>query len=94
MKLWDYNIPKDWQPQNDEGWIWYLEKMITTGNLKGLNEEQLRKYFKRLNLDEGNRLLLEHYLFGRNTLADSLDTPFSRNTLDDSLNTPFSRSKD
>lgn len=65
MKLWDYKIPKNWQPKTREGWIWYLEKMIITGNLKKIKADILKKYLKFLKLDPGNKLLLEHYFFGR-----------------------------
>lgn len=61
IKVWDYKIPKGWKPKDDAGWIWYLEKMIMTGNLKGLPAEKVKKYLPRLHLDEGNRLLFTHY---------------------------------
>ena len=65
MKVWDYNIPKNWKPQTDEGWIWYLEKMIMTGNIERAPKRMVKKYWPKLKLDEGNRLFLGHYLFGR-----------------------------
>jgi hypothetical protein len=66
MKVWDYKIPKNWKPKTKQGWLWYLEKMIATGNLKRLKAAEVKKYLPRLKLDEGNRLLLKHYFFRRN----------------------------
>ena len=61
MKIWDYKIPKNWQPPNTEAWIWYIEKMITTGNLRRLPAAKIKKYLPKLRLDEGNRLLFKHF---------------------------------
>lgn len=65
IKVWDYKIPKNWKPKDDAGWIWYLEKMIMTGNLTHVPKRMVKKYWERLRLDEGNRLLFGHYLFGQ-----------------------------
>lgn len=61
MKLWDYKIPKNWQPKTRDGWIWYLERKINYGDWKGLKPGTIKKYFKRLKLDEGKRLMLKFY---------------------------------
>lgn len=61
MKLWDYNIPKNWKPKNDEAWIWYLERKINYGDFKGVNAKVVKKYFTKLRLDEGKRLMFEGY---------------------------------
>ncbi len=61
MKVWDYNIPKDWKPTTDEEWIWYLERTINYGDFKGLDPLVIKKYFPKLHLDEGKRLMLECY---------------------------------
>ena len=65
MKIWDYHIPEDWKPTTKEGWLWYIEKMVTTGNLHNLKAATVKKYLPDLHLDEGNQLLLNHYFFGR-----------------------------
>jgi hypothetical protein len=61
MKLWDYKIPKNWKPKTDEAWIWYLERKINYGDFKGLQPKVIKKYFRKLRLDEGKRLMFENY---------------------------------
>ena len=61
IKVWDYKIPKNWKPKDDEGWIWYLERKINYGDFKGLKPGVIKKYFQRLRLDEGKRLMFENY---------------------------------
>lgn len=59
--LWDYKLPKNWKPKTDEAWVWYLERRINYGDLKGLKPEAVKKYFDRLKLDPGRRLMIESY---------------------------------
>ena len=61
MKIWDYILPKKWHPQKAGEWIWYLERKINYGDFKGLNPVIIKKYWRRLRLDEGKRLLLKSY---------------------------------
>lgn len=61
MKIWDYNIPKNWQPDTAAGWIWYLERKINYNDWKGLQPKIIKKYLGRLRLDPGKKLLLKAY---------------------------------
>lgn len=61
LKTWDYQIPKNWQPQTDEEWLWYLERRINYDNFKGLEIDKVKQYFNRLKIDEGKRLMFEAY---------------------------------
>lgn len=61
MKLWDYKLPKNWKPKTDEAWIWYLERKINYGDFNGLKAAVVKKYFRKLRLDEGKRLMFENY---------------------------------
>lgn len=61
MKVWDYKVPKNWKPKTDEGWIWYLERKINYGDFKGLNPRVIKKYFRKLKLDPGKRIMFEHF---------------------------------
>lgn len=61
MKLWDYKIPKNWQPTTPAEWVWYLERKINYGDWKGLNPKIIKKYQARLQLDPGKKLLLKAY---------------------------------
>lgn len=61
MKVWDYNLPKNWKPKTTEGWIWFLERKINYGDFKGLNPRVIKKYFRKLKLDPGKRMMFKHY---------------------------------
>lgn len=63
MKLWDYNLTKNWKPKNEEQWLWYLERKINYDDWKGLKAEIIKKYFLKLKkrLDPGKRIMLENY---------------------------------
>lgn len=59
--LWDYKIKKNWHPHTPAEWIWYLERKINYDDWRNLNEEDIRKYFPKLKLDPGKKLLLKAY---------------------------------
>ncbi len=61
MKIWDYKLSKKWKPRDDAGWIWYLERKINYGDWQGLNPKVIKKYFRKLHLDPGKRLMLNAY---------------------------------
>jgi len=63
MKLWDYNLPKNWKPKTDRQWLWYLERKINYDDWKGLKKEIIKKYFPKLKkrLDPGKKIMLELY---------------------------------
>ncbi len=64
MKLWDYNLAKDWKPKTEGQWLWYLERKINYDDWKGLKKEIIKKYFPKLKrrLDPGKRIMLELFL--------------------------------
>lgn len=53
MHYWDYNIDKNWHPQSDEEWIWYIERQINFNGWKDIPLEKLLKYKDKLKIDEG-----------------------------------------
>ncbi len=61
---WDYDIPKNWRPETETQWLWYLERKINYDDWKGLTKEIIKKYFPKLKkrLDPGKRKMLEVYL--------------------------------
>lgn len=61
MKIWDYKIPKKWRPQNETEWIWFLERKINYDDWKGLDPKKVKKYFKKINIDPGKRLMIQCY---------------------------------
>lgn len=63
MKVWDYNLPKNWKPKNETQWLWYLERKINYDDWKGLKKEIIKKYFPKLKkrLDPGKRIMLENF---------------------------------
>lgn len=61
MKVWDYQLPKNWKPKTEGEWIWYLERKINYGDWKGLEPKTIKKYFRKLHLDQGKRLMLKNY---------------------------------
>ena len=63
MKIWDYNLPKNWRPKNERQWLWYLERKINYDDWKGLENKIVKKYFQKLKtrLDPGKRIMLELY---------------------------------
>lgn len=61
MKVWDYNLPKNWRPPNDEAWIWYLERKINYDDWQGLKLDVIKKFWRKLHLDPGKKLMLKNY---------------------------------
>lgn len=61
MRNWDYKLKEGWKPDTEDGWIWYLERMLNYGEFKGLNPKIVKKYFLKLKLDDGKRELLGAY---------------------------------
>lgn len=63
MWIWDYKIPKDWQPKTDQEWEWFLVRKINYDDFKKLNKETVKKYFPRVKrlLDPGKRAMLENF---------------------------------
>jgi len=63
MELWDYQLPKNWQPQNDEQWQWFLVRKINYGEFKGLEKGKLKEYFPQIKkfLDPGKREMLAYF---------------------------------
>lgn len=47
MWNWDYDLPKNWQPQTDQEWEWYLVRKINYGEFKGLKKKTVRKCFQK-----------------------------------------------
>ena len=64
MKIWDYDLPADWQPQTDAEWEWFLIRKINYGELEGLSEKKLKKHYPQIKrqLDPGKRDMLANYL--------------------------------
>ncbi len=61
MKLWDYTLLKNWHPRTTDEWQWFLERKINYGDFKGLKAKIVKKYWRRLRLDEGKRLMIKSY---------------------------------
>lgn len=61
LYCWDYNIDKHWRPKTDAEWIWFLERKINYDDWAGLYAKDIIKYFQKLKLDPGKKLLLKAY---------------------------------
>jgi hypothetical protein len=63
MKLWDYRLPKNFKPETESEWLWYLARKINYDDWKGLKPGVIKKLFPRLKkyLDPGKKLLLENF---------------------------------
>ena len=59
--IWDYQIPRNWKPRDEQGWLWYLTRKINYDDWAGLDPKIIRPYLKRLKIDTGKRLMLEAY---------------------------------
>lgn len=68
MKVWDYQIPKNWQPTTDKEWEWFLVRKINYGDFKTVNRTRLKKHFPNIKnyLDPAKRTMIEHFLYGVN----------------------------
>lgn len=64
MRIWDYQLTKNWQPKTDTEWQWYLVRRINYGDLKGLKKEKIEKLFPKIRdfLDPGKREMLAYFL--------------------------------
>jgi len=64
MHLWDYKIDKNWKPQTERQWLWYLERKINYDDWNGLKKVWIKKYFPQLQrrLDPGKYQMLKSYL--------------------------------
>lgn len=61
MKIWDYKIPKKWKPETNEEWVWYLERKINYGDLKGLKPAIIKKFWRHLKIDPAKKIMLQNY---------------------------------
>jgi len=61
--VWDYDLPKNWQPKTESQWLWLLTRKINYSDWKGLTAEIIKRYFPKLKkrLDPGKRMFLENY---------------------------------
>lgn len=62
MFVWDYKIKKNWKPKTDVEWIWYLERKINYDDWTGLKTDKIIKYYKKIKIDQGKRLMLNVFL--------------------------------
>lgn len=64
MWVWDYQIPKNWQPKTQQDWEWFLVRKINYGDFNGLKREVIKKYFAKIKdkLDPGKRAMLDSFL--------------------------------
>ena len=62
--FWDYNIKK-MDLENPEVKIWYLNRKLKFGDLRGLKKLTLKSIFFKLNIDSSLRELLSNY-FAKN----------------------------
>ena len=69
--VWDYRIPKNWQPKTDADWRLYLERKVNYDDWKGIPQEKLLEYFPHLHLDPGKRLMITNYF----TIYGTYTTP-------------------
>ncbi|OGK08839.1 hypothetical protein A2767_07160 [Candidatus Roizmanbacteria bacterium RIFCSPHIGHO2_01_FULL_35_10] len=65
MFNWDYNLPKNWKPNTDEEWIWYIERIVNYGATKGekLDKNIVKKYFPQLRLEKERKEYLKFLLY-------------------------------
>lgn len=65
MKIWDYDLPKNWRPKTPIEWQWYLVRKINYGDLKGLKKEIVKAYLPKIKkkLDPGKRMMLEDFFY-------------------------------
>ncbi len=66
---WDYDLPKNFKPKNEQEWLWLLERKINYDDFKGLKRKIVKKHFFKLKkrLDPGKRKMLEYFFkkYGR-----------------------------
>jgi fibronectin type 3 domain-containing protein len=63
LKVWDYKLPKNWEPENDFEWQWYLIRKINYGDFKGLKIALIKKHWRKIKkyLTSSKRLLPENF---------------------------------
>ena len=64
MKVWDYDISKNWHPTTDAQWQWYLVRKINYDDFAGLKKKIVKKHFPKIKrlLDPGKRAMLENFI--------------------------------
>ena len=64
MRVWDYNLPKNWQAETDQEWEWFLVRKINYGDFAGLKRDILKKYFNKIKrqLDPGKQIMIANFL--------------------------------
>lgn len=64
MKVWDYDISKNWRPVTDLEWQWFLVRKINYDDFQGLKKEIVKRHFKRIKkwLDPGKRAMFENFI--------------------------------
>lgn len=64
MFIWDYQLPKNWQPKTDTEWEWLITRCINYGDLKHIPKKKLTQLLPKikLHLDVGKRLMYEDYV--------------------------------
>ena len=64
MRVWDYDISKNWRPTTDLEWQWFLVRKINYDDFKGLTKKIVKKHFPRVKkwLDPGKRAMLENFI--------------------------------
>ena len=64
MQVWDYQIDKNWKPQTQKEWEWFLVRRINYGHFKGIKKEVIKKILPKIKklLDPGKKAMLEYFL--------------------------------
>jgi hypothetical protein len=60
-KFWDYDTQK-MDFKNSKVLLWYLNRKLKFGDLKGIKKSDLKKYFPRLDISDSLKELLKNYL--------------------------------
>ncbi len=59
--FWDYDMKKS-DISKPKVKIWYLNRKLQFGDIKGLKKTDLKKYFSKLNIEPSLKELLKNYL--------------------------------
>lgn len=59
--FWDYDMEKS-NLSEPKAKIWYLNRKLQFGDLKGLKKSELKRYFPKLNIEPSLKELLKNYL--------------------------------
>ncbi|MBU2109839.1 hypothetical protein KKB71_02725 [Patescibacteria group bacterium] len=59
--FWDYDMKKS-DISKPKAKIWYLNRKLQFGDLKGIKKSDLKKHLYQLNIDPNLRELLKNYL--------------------------------